>query len=300
MAMDIIARGLATSLVGSDGKIASDKMPIISGTEGLTGFFPVGKLTDPSLVEGKTAEEILLMMLFGVVSPTLTAPSLSIELSTETPLIIGRLSKIQGALKFDRGLINPAYGTSGYRAGLPTSFSIADELIETTATTCNFDFSIIPTTLENIVNYSVNYRGGEQPLNSIGQPIDSPLPAGTLGGSTSIAAVYQIYCDEGKEIEFEWFEDEDGAGYQAVFGFETADDRQAFAVSNAVKVVGVKAYDSMTQQWTWLGGETAEVSLTYFDTTQIAGESLDEKTNYTLFTHNYLLVGDRELRIYIK
>jgi hypothetical protein len=56
----------------------------------------------------------------------------------------------------------------------------------------------------------------------------------------------------------------------------------------------------MTQQWTWLGGETAEVSLTYFDTTQIAGESLDEKTNYTLFTHNYLLVGDRELRIYIK
>ena len=59
MAIDIIARGLATSLVGPDGKIASDKMPTLSGTEGLTGFYPLGKLTDPSLVEGKTAEEIL-------------------------------------------------------------------------------------------------------------------------------------------------------------------------------------------------------------------------------------------------
>ena len=300
MAIDIIARGLATSLVSPDGKIASDKMPTLSGTEGLTGFQSVGKLTDPGLVEGKTAEEILFMMLFGAVSPTLTNPSLSIELRTQAPLIIGRETKLQGALKFDRGLINPAYGTSGFRAGSPISFSIADELIETTATTCNFDFSITPTSLENIVSYSVNYSDGEQPLNNIGQPVDSPLPAGTLSGSTSIAAVYQLYCDANKEIDFEWFEDADGQGYAAHFEYETADNRQSFAVSNAAEVVGVKAFDSTTQQWTWLGGETAEVSLSYFDTTQIAGESLEEKTNYTLFTYNYLLVGDRELRIYIK
>jgi hypothetical protein len=162
-------------------------------------------------------------------------------------LIIGRETRLQGALKFDRGLINPAYGTNGFRAGSPISFSIADELIETTATTCNFDFSIIPTSLENIVNYSVNYSDGEQPLNSIGQPVDSPLPAGTLSGSASIAAIYQLYCDESKEIDFEWFEDADGQGYAAHFEYETADNRQAFAVSNAVKVVGVKAFDSMTQ-----------------------------------------------------
>ena len=252
MAMDIIARGLATSLLGSNGKIASDKMPTVEGTSELTGFFPVGKLTDPSLVEGKTAEEILLMMLFGVVSPTLTAPSLSIELSTKTPLLIGREATLEGALVFDRGRIDPAYGTSGYRAGLPISFSIADELIETSNTTYNFKFSFTPTASENFVGYSVSYSEGEQPLNSIGQNFNSPLPAGIIGNQLSIAATYPIYCDEGNMLDFEWFEDEDGEGYMSAFDFETEGDRQAFAVSNKLKVIGVKAFDELTQSWSWL------------------------------------------------
>ena len=300
MAMDIIARGLATSLLGSNGKIASDKMPTVEGTSELTGFFPVGKLTDPSLVEGKTAEEILLMMLFGVVSPTLTAPSLSIELSTKTPLLIGREATLEGALVFDRGRIDPAYGTSGYRAGLPISFSITDKLIETSNTTYNFKFSFTPTASENFVGYSVSYSEGEQPLNSIGQNFNSPLPAGIIGNQLSIAATYPIYCDEGKEIEFEWIQDEDGDAYQSAFATEATGERQAFAVSNNLKVIGVKTFDDLAQQWNWLGGETAEVSLTYFDTTTVTGESLGEKTDYTLYTHNYLEVGARELRIYVE
>lgn len=300
MAIDIIARGLATSLLGSNGKIASDKMPTLEGTSGLEGFYPLGKLTDPSLIEGKTSEEILLMMLFGVVSPTLTAPSLSIELNTKAPLIIGRETQLEGALVFDRGTIDPAYGTSGFRAGLPTSFAIADELIETTSTTCNFNFSFIPTNAENKILYSVAYAEGEQPLNSIGQEVDSPLPAGLLSDTLTISAIYPIYCDEGKELEFEWFEDEDGEGYASVFEYETNDNRQSFAVSTELEVVGVKSFDQLTQQWIWLGGETAEVSLTHFDTTTVKGESLGETTDYVLYTHNYLLVGDRELRIYVK
>lgn len=300
MAIDIIARGLATSLLGSNGKIASNKMPTVEGTSELTGFFPIGKLTDPSLIEGKTSEEILLMMLFGVVSPTLTAPSLSIELSTKTPLIIGREATLEGALVFDRGRIDPAYGTSGYRAGLPISFSIADELIETSNTTYNFKFSFTPTASENFVGYSVSYSEGEQPLNSIGQNFNSPLPAGIIGNQLSIAATYPIYCDEGKEIEFEWFEDEDGEGYAALFATEATGERQSFSVSNDLKVIGVKTFDDLAQQWNWLGGETAEVSLTYFDTTTVTGESLGETTDYTLYTHNYLEVGARELRIYVE
>lgn len=300
MAIDIIARGLATSLLGSNGKIASDKMPTLEGTSGLEGFYPLGKLTDPSLIEGKTSEEILLMMLFGVVSPTLTAPSLSIELNTKTPLIIGRETQLEGALVFDRGKIDPAYGTSGFRAGLPTSFAIADELIKTTSTTCNFNFSFIPTEMKNKILYSVAYAEGEQPLNSIGQEVDFPLPAGLLSDMLTIAAIYPIYCDEGKELEFEWFEDKDGAGYASTFETEAFGERQAFAISNNLKVVGVKTYDDLAQQWNWLGGETAEVSLTYFDTTTVTGESLGETTDYTLYTHNYLEVGERELRIYVE
>jgi hypothetical protein len=130
MAIDNVARGLASSLVGADGKIAGDKMPTLTGTSDLTGFFPVGKLTDSSLVEGKTAEEILLMMLFGVVNPVLTAPKLSIALSADNEVpIIGRPSVIRGSLAFDRGKIDPAYGTSGYRAGEAISYSIGDLIV---------------------------------------------------------------------------------------------------------------------------------------------------------------------------
>ena len=91
MAIDIIARGLATSLIGSDGKIDAGKMPVVSGTSELQGFTSIGKLTDASMVEGKTAEELLLMMLFGIVNPTLTGPSFSAVLNDDNgALIIGR------------------------------------------------------------------------------------------------------------------------------------------------------------------------------------------------------------------
>jgi hypothetical protein len=80
MAIDIVARGLASSLLGTDGKIASNKRPILPTVPVNTSFYPLGQLTDPSLVAGKTAEEILLMMLFGVVNPTLVNPSITISL----------------------------------------------------------------------------------------------------------------------------------------------------------------------------------------------------------------------------
>jgi hypothetical protein len=127
MAIDIIARGLATSLLGSDGRVSSDKMPVISGVLGTEGFTPIGNLTDPSQIEGKTVEEILLMMLFGAVNPTFTSPDLTIELASEATAIVGRQTSISGKLIFNRGAITPPYGTSGFRAGAPIAFTVGDE-----------------------------------------------------------------------------------------------------------------------------------------------------------------------------
>ena len=158
MAIDIIARGLATSLVGSDGKISSEKMPVLSGTSDLSGFTSIGKLTDPSLVEGKTAEEILLMMLYGVVSPTLTNPSLSIAFNEDSfPLVIGRESLLKGTLTFDRGKIEPAYGTSGYRAGALSYYTINDNL----NTLSDFELLVVPTSTEFQVICEAHYEQGE-------------------------------------------------------------------------------------------------------------------------------------------
>ena len=150
MAIDIIARGLATSLIGPDGKVASDKMPILSGTTELEGFTSIGHHTDASLIEGKTAEEILLMMLYGIVNPTFTTPKLSIALHDEkAALIIGREVALNGTIVFDQGKIEPAFGTSGKRAGAPMSYSIGDTTIESSSTQYDFSISFIPTQKEN-------------------------------------------------------------------------------------------------------------------------------------------------------
>jgi len=164
MAIDIIARGLATSLIGSDGRISSDKLPVMGAVpEGAT-FYPVGAITDPKQLEGKTSEEILLMMLYGVVSPTLTNPSLAVEVTSGLTAVAGKPVTINGTLVFDRGAISPAYGTSGYRAGAPLSYTIND--IEVPSAT--FTIDLIPIAGENIINCTVYYAEGEQPLNSIG------------------------------------------------------------------------------------------------------------------------------------
>ena len=147
MAIDVIARGLASSLIGSDGKIESSKMPTLNAVPEGTTFYPVGQLSNPALVAGKTAEEILLMMLYGIVSSTLTDPSLSVALSDEnTQLIIGRPAALKGTLSFNRGKIDPAFTTSGYRAGAPVFYSIGEYTFESNNTLYDFDIELTPTT----------------------------------------------------------------------------------------------------------------------------------------------------------
>ena len=292
MAIDTIARGLASSILGADGKIASDKMPTLTGTSGLTGFFPVGKLTDSSLVEGKTAEEILLMMLFGVVNPVLVDPSLSISFSEEnlTP-IIGRPSRLKGSLVCSRGQIDPAYGTSGYRAGEISSYSVGGKVIDSNATIQEFDIEIIPESTTVSLSYSVSYGAGEQPMNSIGQPVGAPLEAGTIAKTVELTAAHPLYDRYGNDLSFSWFEENDGQGYEVVFASEGSGAKQSFALTEEATVVGIKAFDVMTQKWTWLGGTTAANSLTHFDVTSDSGMKV--------YVHNQPASGERELRLYV-
>ena len=302
MAIDIIARGLATSLIGSDGKIDAGKMPVISGTSELHGFTSIGKLTDASMVEGKTAEEILLMMLFGIVNPTFTEPSFSVVLNDDNGvLIIGREQTLKGALTFSRGTIDPAYGTSGYRAGAPAMYTVGDSSFVSSGASQDFEITITPTEKEVVLNCSVAYEQGEQPMNSVGQPFGAPLEAGYLFATVVIPAAYELYQLNGETQEFTWFEDEaeHSSGYLSLFPAETPTQKQAFMVSTGMTVIGIKSFNTLSQQWDWLGGSAAE-SLTYFDTEIISGESLGETTNYISYIHNQARCGERELRIYVQ
>jgi hypothetical protein len=294
MAIDVIARGLASSILDSDGRVSSNKMPTLNGTAELTGFTSIGKLTDPSLIEGKTAEEILLMMLYGIVSPTLTNPSFSVILKDDmAPLIIGRESLVEGALTFDRGSIDPAFGTSGYRVGAVKGYTINDETIDTNVTSYDFSVAVIPTSDIVTLDCSVSYAAGEQPLNSVGKEFGSAFPAGKISKTLEIAAHYPLYTPDGAERAFTWFEDEDGAGYLSSFASEANGERQSFAVSPETTVIGVKSYNTLMQRWEWLGSQTAAASLTYFNISLVDNQ-------YILYTYNSTPVGARELRVYVE
>ena len=299
MAIDIIARGLAGSLLDADGKISAKKMPTLPAVSESAIFYPIGGLQDPGLIEGKTAEEILLMLLYGIVNPTLTDPSLSIALSDEnTQLIIGRPTMLKGTLTFNRGKIDPAFTTSGYRAGAPITYSIGEYTFESNSALYDFDIELTPTATQISLPYSVAYGEGEQPVNSIGQPVDAPLSAGLIQDALNLTASYALYDASGSEQSFEWFEDEAGQGYLCVATSEGSGQKQSFAVASSLNVVGIKTFNPMMQQWEWLGG-SANASLTHFDTTLISGESLGETTNYILYTHNQPAKGERKLRIYV-
>jgi hypothetical protein len=115
-----------------------------------------------------------------------------------------------------------------------------------------------------------------------------------------IPAAYALYSAQGSDQSFEWFSDDEGQGYLSAFASEAGGAaKQSFAVSENITVVGVKAFDVMTQKWTWLGGTTAANSLKHFDISVISGSDLGEATNYICYTHNQPASGKRELRIYV-
>lgn len=305
MAIDIIARGLALSLLGDDGKFTSDLMPGLTET-GVTQY-AVGGIPEGVSLEGKTTEEIMLLMLFGVVAPTLTNPSLSI---VGTPLIgtANRALEISGKITFDRGTINPANGTSGFRAGLPSYYIIGDKTQVTQATDVNFTY-LIPSLQKgnNTISIIVHYDEGEQPRDSQGKEFDKPLPAGQLSQTLTIVGFSPIYAglnDNGTElfladVYFDYTDRGEGAGYQLFSDAEiNIDDKWAFLVPADQPVVGIKQFDIMSQTWQWLGGDPAS-SLAYFNQESIIKEIDGLAETYTQYQNALDLVGERELRFYI-
>ena len=95
----------------------------------------------------------------------------------------------------------------------------------------------------------------------------------------------------GDELEVYVISPNDGEGYESTFASEGGGVKQSFALPATVNVIGIKAYDSLTKEWSWLGGEDAIDSLDYFTKT--------EEDNLQVFVHNRAKVGERELRIYI-
>lgn len=303
MAIDNIARGLALSLLNNDGKFSADLMPPIE-IKGKTQF-TVGGLASGTSLEGKTIEEVLLMILFGVSDPTLTDPSLIVRGGPALG-VAGQAFNVTGQIEFNRGSISPAHGTSGFRAGLPISYSINDEIQLTQETVIDFSYQIDKLAKgNNSITIIVNYSEGEQPLNSLGGEFDKPLPAGQLSYTLTVVGQNPIYAGlvDGIEINladsyFDLTDISQGAGYLITSAAEIEfTDKWSISFPSEISIVGIKQYDILSQSWQWLGGSPA-ASLSYFNQTVIQRDINGELINYTTYSNALDQVGERQLKFY--
>lgn len=306
MAVDTVARALALSMLGTDGNVSPDKLPVFNTTEPTT--FEVGGLVKGTNINGKNVYEVLQLMLFGGIEPdypTLTDPSFVLNNVSGLIGTVGSNFTITGTAVYNRGSIVPAYGTDGYRSGAPTSYSINGETQTTSALSIPFSTTINSLPYgETIVEISVNYSAGEQPLDSQGGNYETAYPAGSMTQELIVMGIYPILTSfEGIEhLEpnpLTTYFNNNGTGYEVYIDGEEieTDGKQVFAVYKSTPVVGVQQYDEGRQVWDWIYG-SPEDSLDAFTIGETTFEIFGVSVTYTTYTNALEAMGGRTLRVF--
>ena len=156
----------------------------------------------------------------------------------------------------DRGRINPAYGTSGYRSGAATGYSLnggtqqAGNQFNVTVSESNASFT-----------GTAYYAAGEQPKDSAGNNYNSPLPAGSVATSQlKYEFINAFWATTDSITEVSKLPLPSGSAYDAykakTYVFEkdiihgqTDDDPMKYDVPKELGNVVLKIWNPITQVW---------------------------------------------------
>lgn len=165
------------------------------GTATVQDLGGIPKGTTAADLKGKTVSEILDTLIFPVVQPTYTNPSVTISLksTTTTPVLqeVGATGTTVPTAEsfnysFNRGAINIAGTKKQDRAGAETSHKFQ----------CNGS-DTLPTTLASRGQYKyravTSYAAGPQPLDSKGNNTGTPLAAGSVNSNEVVVNVEYPY-----------------------------------------------------------------------------------------------------------
>jgi hypothetical protein len=266
------------------------------------GGISSGTTFDPAV----TLDEFIDMMLYPTLYPTLTPPSSSFSLSESGYQEIGDDISLSFSASFSRGSISPAYGTSGYRSGLPNEYNYTGTGLSDQASTSLTDS-------QNVASYtvvsgsqswtcSVDYDAGEQPLDSEGNNYSSPLAAGTTSADTvSIVGVYPYYGTTSAigTLTKQSLASMSASYWQLNMVAESGSDKQtADFPDDFSAITGIQFYNTVSGSWEWIGGSKAN-SLTTFDTDDTITKTIHgNSVGYIRYEHNGSLIGARQLRFY--
>lgn len=259
--------------------------------------YEVGGIAAGTDLEGKTLEQILSMMLYRTSYPVLVDPSVKIVLD-RTYFAANSPATVTGTVYFDRGTITPAYGTDGYRSGLPNTYICGEDTIRTSRLSYPFSVTYNNIADEQTLTAIVAYDEGEQPKDSLGNDYTTALRAGQISASAVIYGIGDMYQklvgSDWTKIDVDSCTTEDGKGFEFSLDGETSDAaKQVVAIDASVNIVGVQQFDEFRNLWAWIY-DTPEESLEAFtiETAQIDGK--DVKT----YTNALTQIGARKLRFY--
>jgi hypothetical protein len=242
------------------------------------------------------------------VYPVLVDPSHTIVQDFGDLAVVGStIATVYVTLTFNKGLIAPAYGTTGFRSGDPTTFTFFRNTVQTDIPAGGSLEKIL--TANNVViilgvnkwEGRVSYTEGPLPLDSNGNPygvISWPagttalLPATIMGVYPSFATTESIATLTQLPLH-----QMDAPYVAAAMVAETCGYKQTIWVPAAFPlIIGVRQLLPIGV-WAWLGGDK-DTSLTFFniapDTRIVEGNVVD----YYKYVYNGVTIGERTLRFW--
>lgn len=164
--------------------------------------------------EGTSLETVIRDMLEPTLYPTFTNPSTAISGATETlyDCLLEVPINITLHATFNRGTINPAYGTSGYRSGTAAVYMWSgsegkqegsESWSSKGGSPAMTDLTVSGFTLlqsegaKYKYKCNVAYNAGEQPKDSKGNDYSDPLPSGAVESSvlTAYMGAYPMFAN---------------------------------------------------------------------------------------------------------
>lgn len=294
---------------------------IVWDTAELTKY-AVGGLGDGYNLQGKTLKEVLMMILYGyeLIKPTYEDPSISVTIDpaigvANTPVTIS------GTITFDRGAILLDGELQNFRAGKVVGYRVNDGEFQVASISgdervekieFNYNFVNLSQGKQDIT-LTVSYAEGAQPVDSFGDAIDAPYPAGELSTKFTIIGLTNTFTGNditGEDVKLDniegdiitndqenyqekvgMFEEYDengivsGAGYQVnipatTFSPDYSEINPPVVLITAnLTLYGIKAWSTLHNAFEWYNGGTAEETLT-------ANSFIKSETTVTKYINN--------------
>lgn len=254
-------------------------------------------------MDEKTFADTMAQMFYPTGYPNLSNPNNTISTGTSIIQEIGNVIDFTIITTFSRGSINPAYGTSGYRSGLPTSYEYTGAQLPTFHTTGGYSDN------QYVTNYlvlqgsqewtsKVHYNMGEQPVDSEGHPYDSALPAGSTSFKPlSIEGVYPIFATTSSistDTKQPLYSMITTSMVELDMATEDGINRQSFEIpyewelSNPLSTV--ETYNTAAGQW-------VETGLATWDASTIYKTIYSNIVTYTKYIYNGPQRGSNKIRL---